>query len=309
MRHFHNNNNNNYRNQQSLRTWLSVTPQRCSRELFQLALVVVFVRTLGFILCHGTATFSAGPNAHVNLFQATAATTTTPTGSDTSSSLREATTAPKTYHEQQVQQLIADDVRRLPECHGKEPLLEILHSSIQRIRVTRDICERLPHPADIEALYGPKPVVYGMETCADYQTMIQQAQSLEHHHDGTLATNTANSSKQLGVVIAPMVRVAGLYHTGTNALVQSLHRNLQQNLSVWNASIQTRYRDHLWELYNVPWSKHMPLQFRWNATTSPSDAGINSTLVLPVVLIRDPYWWMISVVCLFATFIVRSSWR
>ena len=230
------------------------------------------------ILCHGSSTliteqtlFPSAPP--VTTRDSSSSTKITPGSNQIETAVRQP--APNHHHHRQVQQWIREDVRRISECQGKEPLLEILHTSIQRIRVTREICERLPHPADIEALYGSKPVVHGMETCADYRSMIHQAQ-LQHN--------------------APMVRVAGLYHTGTNALIQSLHRNLQQNLSVWNASIQTHYQDHLWELFNVPWSKHMPVQFRWNVT-APSDAGINKTLILPVVLVRDPYWWMMSMVC------------
>lgn len=200
----------------------------------------------------------------------------------------ESSVSPYSYRDDTVRnatvlQQVANDVQRLPNCRGKERFLEILHTATQRIRVRGDICDKLPLPEDVEALYGPDPVVYGMETCSQFRATVQKLQQLSGNNSST--------------IMAPTVRVAGLYNTGTNALVQSLHRNLQQEHGVWNVHVQAKAdkKQNWWELYNVPWSKHMPLRYRWNYTTA-ADVELDQRLVLPVVLIRDPYWWMKSMV-------------
>lgn len=74
------------------------------------------------------------------------------------------------------------------------------------------------------------------------------------------------------------VRVAGLYNTGTNALAISLDRNLYHN----------RVNDTI--AMQVPEGKHKPLSLLQNRTQFQDKA------MLPVVLVRDPYRWMKSMV-------------
>jgi hypothetical protein len=192
-----------------------------------------------------------------------------------------------TVRDPEIERMVAEDVRRFPTaCEGKEDMLEILHAS-NFTPITSNVCFKLPHKEQLEELYGTGPVVYGMETCQAYREAVAEARGREKGSNN----KTANHH------IAPMVRVAGLFKTGTNALAKSFHRNLKHDHDVWDAGVRAKVDvegDWL-DVYNVPWDKHVPVKFRWNNTV-PSDQGIDMNLVLPVVLVRDPYWWMKSMV-------------
>jgi hypothetical protein len=170
-----------------------------------------------------------------------------------------------------------------PECRGKERAIAVLlQSRGYRGRLSGPLCSKLPSDEDIQALYGKDPIVLGMDTCATFQRKLNGR--------------------------PPDIRVAGLYHTGTNALVKSLARNLPQKLlqhasaaaSRQPATNKKRKKNEalLHESLNVPWSKHMPPEYRTKHRV-PQDRAVDLETVLTVVLVRDPYHWMQSVVCCF----------
>ena len=70
--------------------------------------------------------------------------------------------------------------------------------------------------------------------------------------------------------------VAGMFNTGTNAFEYHLRTNLQLR--------------HVWQ---VPWGKHRMPSVR-DSHMAPGMEHANKTAVLPVVLIRDPFYWMQS---------------
>ena len=108
---------------------------------------------------------------------------------------------------------------------------------------------------DVVKLYGHKPVVIGMDTCETYRNMIP--------------------------IDKRFVGVAGQMNTGTNALSRYLASNIQ---------ILENPRHH-GILVEVPWNKH-----GWIALRNKLQHTIPSQheLVLPIVVVRDPFFWMHS---------------
>jgi hypothetical protein len=144
------------------------------------------------------------------------------------------------------------------DCTDKELLLQILADALKNASATEDQtygnCSALPAWQEVTKLYGSKPMILGLEHCAAFR-------------------NNATLQDPLGGL-----RVAGFYNSGTNALEQTLLRNLN------NADTDGRQ-----ELPTVvPWSKHRPL---WTAKES---YFLEHRHVLPVVVVRDPYRWMQS---------------
>lgn len=140
------------------------------------------------------------------------------------------------------------------------------------------MCDQLPQWKQVAHLYGDTPVVLGLETCAQYREtllLLQQQQNI-NNNNATMPTTTT---------IAPAVRVAGLYNSGTNALTAALADNAPQFNTDSDSS-----SDSSWE---VPWGKHAPAHAR---DTSLAAANTATDAVLPVVVVRDPFRWMTSMV-------------
>jgi hypothetical protein len=146
-----------------------------------------------------------------------------------------------------------------PTCHKKERLVQILMDA--GVANISSRCAELPTWKEVTDLYGPGPIIVGLETCAAYRASIAQ-------------------NKNLSEVVP---RIAGLYNTGTNALAKLFELN-------WNI---TWLQHNSYFKYDVPWGKHVPPSRKYQATVprgnpAPKDA------VLPIVLVRDPFWWMMS---------------
>lgn len=200
-----------------------------------------------------------------------------------------------------VQKAVTRDIARFrKECSDKKWALEIVHSSDGFFKMDDRTCKKLPTQQEVSVLYGDDPVVYGMETCEQFRNNVQQVQSEANYRERAV----------------PTVRVAGLFNTGTNAMAVSLARNLEQDYQLWDDKVRTKFARKRDQLFNVPWEKHVPLRFR-DGNVVVQDQGIDFRLVLPVVLVRDPYWWMQSMVRL-ATFsrlyrcvfqVVGAEWK
>jgi hypothetical protein len=190
-----------------------------------------------------------------------------------------------------IQKAVARDIARFRrECADKKWALEILHSSDGIFQMNGKICQKLPTQSEVSHLYGADPVVYGMETCEQFRRNVQQVRK-----------EAADSERAL-----PTVRVAGLFNTGTNAMAVSLARNLQQNYELWNDKVRSKFVRKRDQLFNVPWEKHVPPRFRHENIVS-QDRDVDLRLVLPVVMVRDPYWWMQSMVCCLIVFSLLHS--
>ena len=108
-------------------------------------------------------------------------------------------------------------------CRGKERLIDILLAAsgedqgISALFATKQsiqsTCQMLPTFQEITNIYSKGPVIVGLETCQTYRDLM-----------------AANP------LIDPMPRVAGLYHSGTNALAKTLELNLGdiRHYSEWN---------------------------------------------------------------------------
>lgn len=154
--------------------------------------------------------------------------------------------------------------RNLPipdTCIGKEPLLQRWRDMTppepagDRLTMERDAeaCDYFPTWKQITDQYGDAPVVLGLETCQTYRQL--------------LAGRT------------PMIGVAGMYNTGTNSFMTTLHKNIR---SADGEPIDLE----------VPWGKHMAARYR-NRTREATEV-VN--FMLPIVMIRDPYRWLVSMV-------------
>jgi hypothetical protein len=146
-------------------------------------------------------------------------------------------------------------------CQGKEGLINILRRA-GRITISQDLCQELPTDSEVSELYGDGPVVYGLDTCEQYRALL-----------------SANANN--GTAVEPLVRVAGMFNTGTNAFQHSLNINIKR----------LRSKDD----YAVPWGKHVEAKHKWVNTQFPSKTE-SKKHVLPVVLVRDPFRWMQSMV-------------
>jgi hypothetical protein len=133
------------------------------------------------------------------------------------------------------------------------PVLEILKKA--GISIDIDILKILPNWDDVKELYGDKPVIVGMNTCAKFRR--------------------ANNPR------SRFVGVAGQMNSGTNALGKYLFENLSIRMNQFGGGM----------LAYVPWHKHGWISLRDRYKFGPPQ-DVNS--VLPVVIIRDPYFWMQS---------------
>ena len=135
--------------------------------------------------------------------------------------------------------------------------------------------QRLPSVEDVTALYGPTPVVLGLETCNVFQ----------HFHPTIL-----DAAEHL-------VSVAGSFNTGTNLLAELLIANC------YIPERQEKYQTSgvRWQ---VLWGKHTPVddeRYRSshrtykNATGPHQELVITPDMIFPAITIRDPFKWMQSV--------------
>lgn len=159
-------------------------------------------------------------------------------------------------------------------CRDKGPLLDIIRSTGVDIdhHEQRDIiCSYLPKWSDIVSLYGNEPKIIGLDTCQQYRDMLAEA------------------NKTSATPIYPMARVAGLQNCGTTAMADTFFDNFIANPTIKSTNPRA---------YNVPWRKHTPWHLRFNITSPNYGWSEKKEHVLPVVVVRDPYRWMASMVCL-----------
>jgi hypothetical protein len=125
---------------------------------------------------------------------------------------------------------------------------------------TPNCTQQLSTGKQVTQLYGNGPVIIGLETCDAYRKSL------------LLSSSTTQP------------RIAGLYNTGTNALAKLFEVNYPE----LHLTLPKSYFK-----YDVPWGKHVPFS-RKNNVTFPHTNPTLKEQVFPVILIRDPYWWMVS---------------
>jgi hypothetical protein len=123
---------------------------------------------------------------------------------------------------------------------------------------------QLPKWSDVSALYGDRPVILGLERCQEFQRLPDPA---EH-----------------------FVATAGTFNTGTNLMAELLMQNCRMP-----ARIAKYGPDRIGVRWQVLWGKHTPV---FNETYRLShrtyEDKVQPDYMLPAVMVRDPYKWMIS---------------
>jgi hypothetical protein len=157
---------------------------------------------------------------------------------------------------------------------GKEPLLKLLFDAgITYIDI--QVIQLLPTWHQVEQLYGNKgPVIEGESQCESFRNSVATGGNKQHASLG----------------------IAGMFDSGTNLAATYLEANCKL------PSVSTSSKDESSNYgirWQVPWGKHVLAKKRKahlvkSDHDSDSETVIEPSTVLPVVLIRDPYYWMQS---------------
>ncbi|KAG7348538.1 hypothetical protein IV203_017243 [Nitzschia inconspicua] len=150
---------------------------------------------------------------------------------------------------------------------GREQILSILNDAGIVVDNPSEM-RRLPRWQQVTELYGPKPVILGLDQCQSFQDRVPP------------------QNRFLGV--------AGNFNSGTTAFGISLQANCRfphHNDTMSRLFSNEKVSNVNGMLNQVPWAKHKMAFNKYNHTilsTVPKDH------VLPVVLVRDPFYWMQS---------------
>jgi len=161
---------------------------------------------------------------------------------------------------------IAKD-RGLRRLDDKGQLMEILTQAGLDIKNEDDLDQEtidlLPTWTRIKNLYGPKPIILGLERCEDFRNRVEP------------------TTRYFGM--------AGTFNTGTNLIADLMKFNCEivERMEVYgNKSKGVRWQ--------VPWGKHYMARYRSSDHSTKSDRDVPKNNTLPLVAIRDPYSWMQS---------------
>jgi hypothetical protein len=146
---------------------------------------------------------------------------------------------------------------------GREAIINILEDA-GIVEMSASDALHLPKWQQVEDLYGPKPVILGLETCEAFRKRVPPEKRF--------------------------IGVAGMFNSGTTAFGISLQANCRFVNHPANIS-NDLVTDVHGMLNQVPWAKHKIAHNKYNNTIHPDIAKDH---VLPVVLVRDPYFWMQS---------------
>lgn len=146
----------------------------------------------------------------------------------------------------------------------REPIMAILRDAGIGNLLPTEIMT-LPTWEQVVGLYGDEPVIIGMEQCETFQRRVPRV-----------------DERFLGV--------AGIFNSGSTAFGISLQANCRYPNHPQNLSNNV-LKDCNGMLDQVPWAKHKMASEKYNHTIHP---GIPKDHVLPIILVRDPYYWMQS---------------
>jgi len=152
---------------------------------------------------------------------------------------------------------------------GREPILKIIKDagiSFDPVK-DADLIAELPLWKDVVELYGPEPVIYGMNegNCQRFQEHSEKAE----HFIGT----------------------AGTFNSGTNLMSELLIANCMMPARM--KKYGNKSRGIRWQ---VPWGKHAPVgdkEYRESHKTV-KDKEVDANEIMPMVTIRDPLIWLKS---------------
>jgi hypothetical protein len=145
---------------------------------------------------------------------------------------------------------------------GKERIIQIIREANMGESLTPEIVSQLPTWQQVVDRLGPKPKIYGLESCAAFQSTIPPEEAF----------------------VAP----AGAFNSGTNLMAELLIANC------FNPARRKKYKTNgvRWQ---VNWGKHQPPKYRLDqAVYEDKSVQMPNENILPVVTIRDPYMWFQS---------------
>ena len=159
------------------------------------------------------------------------------------------------------------NVSREDAISGREPLLAILEDAGFTNPTVPEIMA-LPKWEQVTELYGNDgPIILGLDTCQEFQRRVPERDRF--------------------------IGVAGNFNSGTTAFALSLQHNCYYPNR--GSGSKNYSNDALTDvngmLSQVPWAKHKQAYLRTIHSIQP-DIPIEH--VLPIIMIRDPYFWMAS---------------
>mmetsp|Transcript_4339 Transcript_4339/g.10475 ORF Transcript_4339/g.10475 Transcript_4339/m.10475 type:complete len:513 (-) Transcript_4339:187-1725(-) len=155
----------------------------------------------------------------------------------------------------------------LTNVDDKGPILEILLQAgldlTKKGELDQETLDKLPTWTQVETLYGPKPVIVGLERCEEFRNSIPA------------------TTRFLGM--------AGTFNTGTNLIHAVMKHNCQitERMEAFGA----KSKGIRWQ---VPWGKHYMARYSGSGHFSDTDTDVPHDHTMALVSIRDPYSWMQS---------------
>ena len=152
---------------------------------------------------------------------------------------------------------------------GREPIVKLIRDADISFDPVEDadLIEELPLWSDVVEIYGPEPVIYGINegNCERFQAQTDKGD----HFIGT----------------------AGTFNSGTNLLSELLIANciMPDHMKKYG----NKSRGIRWQ---VPWGKHSPVGDKEYRETHKTlkDKAVDANEIMPMVTIRDPLIWLKS---------------
>ena len=154
----------------------------------------------------------------------------------------------------------------LVRVDDKGQLLEILTQAgydLEDGDLDQETLDGLPTWTQVLRLYGSEPKIYGLEKCEDFRNSVEP------------------TTRFFGM--------SGTFNTGTNLIADLMRFNCQITERMEFAGHESK--GVRWQ---VPWGKHYMARYRTSGHTTKTDKDVPIEHILPLVTIRDPYFWMQS---------------
>ena len=146
------------------------------------------------------------------------------------------------------------------------PILKILKDAGVTLTSSDRELLTLPSWTKVQELYGSEPVLVGLDTCHTFQTTV----------------GSQSPTRFVGV--------SGIFNSGTTAFGISLQANCRFPHHPQNMTNKV-LSDSNGMLSQVPWAKHKMATEKDSHTIHEDIPKEN---VLPIILVRDPFFWMQS---------------
>eukprot|EP00577_Skeletonema_sp_RCC1716_P011724 CAMPEP_0113437822 /NCGR_PEP_ID=MMETSP0013_2-20120614/37629_1 /TAXON_ID=2843 ORGANISM="Skeletonema costatum, Strain 1716" /NCGR_SAMPLE_ID=MMETSP0013_2 /ASSEMBLY_ACC=CAM_ASM_000158 /LENGTH=433 /DNA_ID=CAMNT_0000328519 /DNA_START=131 /DNA_END=1430 /DNA_ORIENTATION=+ /assembly_acc=CAM_ASM_000158 len=134
------------------------------------------------------------------------------------------------------------------------------------VELDNDSIESLPTWSQIESIIGKKPVFRGLDTCETFRQTVPP--------------------------LGRMLGSAGMFNSGTNLVT----RLMKENCVIperFNKYAPDGSKEDYGIRWQCPWGKHTPANFK-NNHTAPKNEEIIKDHCLPIVTVRNPFDWMVS---------------